>query len=179
MPSVAPGPDIAQELGLGHPSSPGSGLEAQGPKQRVMLLVIPQVHQSHGPMKKLLIAAALVLLSVGVLWAQMDRQLAEWMQLCTDLANNRKPPGQEEFTFARFQFTSNGPGRRPFRNRTPCGIWEGWSHDYPVAEDHFLRLTKELTRISTTLDSYAIVRLDSDDIFKYRSEERRVGKECR
>ena len=119
--------------------------------------------------KKLWVTAAVVVIlgSLGLLLAQEDREEWEFEQICKDLASPRKPPNDTEVVFARIQFTSNGPGRSPFRRRTPCGIWEGWSHDYPVAEQNLTQILHEATRINTRKDSYVMVRLDSDDIFKY------------
>jgi len=112
-------------------------------------------------------AAAVVLGSLGLLLAQEDREEWEFEQICKDLATPRKPPDDTEVVFARIHFTSYGPGRGPRRRRTPCGIWEGWSHDYPVAEQNLTQILHEATRINTRKDSYVMVRLDSDDIFKY------------
>jgi hypothetical protein len=42
-----------------------------------------------------------------------------------------------------------------------------WEHDYPRSEDFFLAMVSQVTGVRTSLDAYQIVRLDSEDIFKY------------
>src|SRR3972149_4081891 len=111
------------------------------------------------------IAVASVLLSLGLLLktAVSQTQFLEFQRLMQDLGNHRQPPKDTEFVFARVQFTSNGPGRgaRGFRQI------EGWAHDYPDAEEHILQLAKETTGINLSKMSYVIVRMDSEEIFRY------------
>ena len=64
-------------------------------------------------------------------------------------------PPSTEFVFARWRF---GEGRY---------FSDGWSHDYPNAEEHILQLMGELTLIDTEYLSYRIVDLSSPEIFKY------------
>lgn len=109
-------------------------------------------------------ALLLCLLTVQLLFGQ--REDWELEQLCQDLAAHRQPP-PTEFVFARIQFTSHAPGRGFWRRPTPCGPLEGWAHDYPAAEQNILQLTREATRINLNKDSYAMVRLDSDELFRY------------
>jgi hypothetical protein len=47
--------------------------------------------------------------------------------------------------------------------------WEGdgWSHDYPTAEEHILQIMKEVSLIDTDRLSYRIVDLASPEIFEY------------
>ena len=47
--------------------------------------------------------------------------------------------------------------------------WEsdGWSHDYPTAEEHILQIMKEVSLIDTDRVSYKIVDLASPEIFNY------------
>ncbi len=42
-----------------------------------------------------------------------------------------------------------------------------WRHDYPYSDEFFIGLLHELTGLRVTPTSYKIVRLDSDDIYKY------------
>jgi uncharacterized protein DUF4159 len=44
---------------------------------------------------------------------------------------------------------------------------DGWSHDYPTAEEHILQIMKEVSLIDTDRLSYKIVDLASPEIFKY------------
>ena len=101
-------------------------------------------------------------------------QALEREYLLADVSSHRQPPSGSEFYFARVQFTSNGPGRNNFTgtvcvpdgstyNRRTCG----WAHDYPAEEKHILQVTSEATLINTKKDSYVIVRLSSDEIYKY------------
>jgi hypothetical protein len=71
-------------------------------------------------------------------------------------------PGKtdSEFVFARVQF--NMDRGWIFETREAP-----WHHDYPYSEDLFLTMVSELTGIQTTRQSFAIVQLDSAEIFKY------------
>ena len=60
-----------------------------------------------------------------------------------------------DFQFARVQFNSN-LGRR-----------SGWAHDYPRAEQNFLTILLEVTKIRTKPDSYSVVRLEDPAIMQY------------
>ena len=64
-------------------------------------------------------------------------------------------PPQTEFVFARWRY---GTGR--YRG-------DGWSHDYPVAEQHILQVMKETSLIEVENTSYRIVELGSPEIFQY------------
>ena len=64
-----------------------------------------------------------------------------------------------EFIFARVQF--NMSYEAIFEREAP------WHHDYPYAEDLYLGMIREITGVYTSQESYQIVRLDSEDIFKY------------
>ena len=44
---------------------------------------------------------------------------------------------------------------------------DGWSHDYPNAEEHILQIMKEVSVIDTDRYSYKVVDLASPEIFKY------------
>ena len=69
-----------------------------------------------------------------------------------------------EFVFARLQCS----------NAYSWHIWPDyfpdnppWHHDYPFSDELFVGLIHELTGIRVSAKSYKIVRLDSDEIFKY------------
>jgi hypothetical protein len=64
---------------------------------------------------------------------------------------------------ARVKFTSHGPGRGPRGNHRI----EGWAHDYPVAEQNILQIASEATAINLNKDSYVIVQMDSDELYRY------------
>jgi hypothetical protein len=67
---------------------------------------------------------------------------------------------RSEFIFARVQFNMD-PGWILETREAP------WHHDYPYSEDLFLTMVKEVTGIYTSNESYEVVQLDSEDIFKY------------
>ena len=122
-------------------------------------------------MRNKILLAALVLSFTGIVFAQKEGW--EVQRLFEDLANHRQPPQDTEFVFARFQFTSHGPGRRNYGGMRPCmpdvsfGRVCGWAHDYPAAEENLLQIAHEATGINLNKESYVMVRLDSDEIFKY------------
>jgi len=75
---------------------------------------------------------------------------------------NKVPKEHAEFTFARVSFTwfrgggaINGEGQAP------------WEHDYPRSEDFFLAMVGQVTGVSTNVEAYQVVDLDSSEIFKY------------
>ena len=108
------------------------------------------------------VMASLLLLSVAQsVFSQSQYHEAE--RLIADLANHRQPPNNTEFRIARVRFTSHGPGRGPRGNHHI----PGWGHDYPDAEEHILQVASEATGINLNRDSYVIVNLDSDDLYKY------------
>src|SRR5262245_6190015 len=66
-----------------------------------------------------------------------------------------------EFIFARVEFNmAQRPGMIRYREAP-------WHHDYPLSEDLYLTLLKEVTGVHTTRESYKIVQLDDDEIFHY------------
>ncbi|MBI4460954.1 MAG: DUF4159 domain-containing protein [Acidobacteria bacterium] len=109
---------------------------------------------------KIAAAVALSAFLGSLVFAQGGRIQMELQRLWHDLETNRQPPDNTEFIFARVQL---GSGRYGFAFR---GL-PGWAHDYPVGEEHILQVAKEATAINLNNESYVIVRLDSDEIFKY------------
>ena len=100
-------------------------------------------------------AAAVVLLSLATLQAQRRfRGIFDDSE-----AERARAIEQSEFVFARVQF---GSGRRG-----GFGGYGGWAHDYPDAEEHILQITNEATSVNLQKMAYVIVRLDSEEIFRY------------
>jgi hypothetical protein len=72
---------------------------------------------------------------------------------------------QPEFTFARAKVT----------NRDPFLYWPDyffinnppWHHDYPSADSFITKLLHEMTGVRVAPDSFKIVALDSEEVFKY------------
>ena len=75
---------------------------------------------------------------------------------------NRVPKEHAEFTFARVEFNM-GSLRGGYNQQGQ----EPWEHDYPRSEDFFLGMVSQVTGVSTSLDAFTIVQLDSPDLFKY------------
>jgi hypothetical protein len=67
------------------------------------------------------------------------------------------------FTFARIRFEPSVWGPGPF-----YWGWDlKWNHDYPWAEENFMRIIEELTTIEPTLGGGNIVELDDPELFRY------------
>ena len=73
---------------------------------------------------------------------------------------------EPEFVFARLQCTN--------RLADAWGIWPTyfpdnppWHHDYPSSDEFLVGLLHELTGIRVSPKAYKIVKLESDEIFKY------------
>jgi hypothetical protein len=89
-------------------------------------------------------------LSVGMALAQFgpfDR--GRFGRFFSPLQND---PPDTEFIFARW---------RPRDGRG------GWSHDYPIAEEHINQIMSEATGLSVDVMSYRIVDIASDEIFDF------------
>jgi hypothetical protein len=97
---------------------------------------------------RMVIVVVLILLATGVLFGQRFREEFRYFGF-------RPPdnvPPSSEFVFARWAYSDGS---------------DGWSHDYPAAEQHINQLIKDATSIAVEKMSYRIVPMDSDDIFKY------------
>jgi hypothetical protein len=75
---------------------------------------------------------------------------------------NRTEKAHSEYTFARVEFNMDpfNPGLN--RERQPA-----WKHDYSKSEDFFLSMVAQVSGVHTNPESFKIVQLDSDEIFKY------------
>jgi len=75
---------------------------------------------------------------------------------------NKVPKEHAEYTFARVQFNwFSGRGAINGDRQPP------WMHDYPHSEDFFLAMVGQVTGISTNVEAFQIVELESEDVFKY------------
>jgi hypothetical protein len=106
------------------------------------------------------LAVFLFLVLTGtVLYAQRGRQLGgqfgDLGRFFGRASLDQNDPPQTEFILARWHY---GTGRY---------ARDGWSHDYPTAEEHILQIMKETSLISVDKMSYRIVELSSPEIFKY------------
>jgi hypothetical protein len=130
-------------------------------------------------MPKKIVFCAVLVLALGALATRspaLQKEMWEIQRLYDDLASHRQPPKSTEFVFGRIQFTSHGPGRRNYGGMRSCmpdsapmgfGRVCGWAHDYPAAEENLLQIAREATGINLNKDSYEMVRLDSDELFRY------------
>ena len=62
------------------------------------------------------------------------------------------------FTFVRLRY---GPETRFAGQQIP------WSHDYPLGEQHFMKILNELTYLDAHTDETDILSLDAPELFKY------------
>jgi hypothetical protein len=95
-----------------------------------------------------MVAAILTAAIAGIVIAQRFR--AEDSFFGYRSQKNEPPP--TEFVFARWEYSSGN---------------DGWSHDYPDAEEHINQLIHDATKIETEKMSYRVVSMASDEIFKY------------
>ena len=118
--------------------------------------------------RKLLCVIALIA-PIGTLFAQRGefgrsrRMLGDPNEYYVppEFRGNTKYDGR--FTFARIKYR----GYAHFSNEGP-----GWSHDYPRAEEHFMRIMQEITTLrpfieSATVSGGNILALDDPQLFKY------------
>jgi hypothetical protein len=104
---------------------------------------------------------------LGVSAAQMDE---DYVSLWRDLESKRRPPSDTDFVFARVRFRDfqSGVGMfGGFGGFGGVGEKPGWAHDYPAAEQHILQVASEATGINLRRESYVIVELESEEIFRY------------
>ena len=68
------------------------------------------------------------------------------------------PEYDGQFTFVRVRY---GPPTTMVSQSLP------WSHDYPLGEQHFMKIVNELTYLNPHVDQTSIYSLDDPDLFKY------------
>jgi hypothetical protein len=129
--------------------------------------------RARGPAGAALMAATLALLVATPAWAQRGgrfprtdfmRSLGDPNEFYTPPDFHGNPPYDGRFTFARIKY--RGYGRWSGREGP------GWSHDYPDADVHFMRILREVTSMHPFIASGpiiggAIVALDDPALFKY------------
>ena len=73
-------------------------------------------------------------------------------------------PYDGDFTFVRVQFNSNqgGFGRGFGRGRQP-----GWAHDFPQADNNFVKILDEVTYIRPHVDGTNVIRADDPLLHRY------------
>ena len=95
----------------------------------------------------------LLVLTAGALQAQRFRN-RDFDSFFGRSSYQNEPPNTE-FIFARWHYGTGRYGR------------DGWSHDYPTAEEHILQIMKETSVIDVEKMSYRVVELGSPEIFNY------------
>ncbi|HLV01473.1 MAG TPA: DUF4159 domain-containing protein [Acidobacteriota bacterium] len=102
-------------------------------------------------MKSWLAFALLAVVLAGFFWPGL-----------ADIADSRDPNDPNLFNFVRLRY--NGF----IGNWTTWGGWTvPWAHDYPRAEQNFLKILAELTTVETTPDSYLVLDMDDPEIMNY------------
>lgn len=102
-------------------------------------------------MKKL---AILVVLGILAATAVLHAQQFFRGRRGTPIYQNEPP--NTDVVVARWKYSNNG--------RIDGA---GWSHDYPQAEEHISEIVSEVTLVDIKKNSYRIVELSDDEIFKY------------
>jgi len=74
------------------------------------------------------------------------------------------PLDESKFTFARIFFES--PMGRRFMGPVGEGSGPPWSHDFPRAEEHLMKIVAEVTKLEVNPSGH-IVSFQSDECFKY------------
>ena len=74
------------------------------------------------------------------------------------------PRDESRFTLGRIFF--NVPMRGAFRDRMGFGAGPPWSHDWPRAEEHLMKIMAEVTRVDVNPGGH-IISFQSDECFQY------------
>ncbi|OFV93192.1 MAG: hypothetical protein A3G76_05880 [Acidobacteria bacterium RIFCSPLOWO2_12_FULL_65_11] len=104
-----------------------------------------------------LAVTVLVVLLAGVAAALAQRRFGgEQFFGGEEVLPNPKYDGQ--FTFVRLRY---GPRVGFVSQRVP------WSHDYPVGEQHFMKILNELSNLNPHIEETSILALDDAELFKF------------
>jgi len=74
------------------------------------------------------------------------------------------PRNESRFTLARVYF--DAPMRRFLWGRVGDSNGPPWSHDFPVSEEHFMKILSEMTKLDVNPSGH-VISFQSDDCFKY------------
>lgn len=116
-------------------------------------------------------AALIVALASGVLALWAPPHAAQPKDVANEVFANGvfgefNVPYDGSFTFVRLRYTpwrtSYGRGGGFFG-----GINYWWDHDYPRAEENFMKIMDELTAVESNTDGHNILSVGDPDIFKY------------
>jgi len=100
-----------------------------------------------------------------VLWVILLALMVPLLTLSAQRFRGRRSPGSDpnpnvtyngQFTFVRVKFEPMGGG------------WDlKWDHDYPRAENHFMKILDEVTGIRPRMEGSNILSFDDPEIFKF------------
>ena len=68
-------------------------------------------------------------------------------------------PYDGKFTFVRMSYPATG-GRN-------SGGYPAWSHDYPVGEEHFMKILTAVSNLSAHVDGSSVIAFDDPELFKH------------
>ncbi len=122
-----------------------------------------RLRTNHSILSRYVLSTLVCLIAAGAwytAWAKFH-PLARLNFLSRHSAAHPNEEASAGFVFARVQYTS-GNGGQLLGDEQP-----GWRHSYPGAEQHILQLAREATGIEANPDSHAVVRLDSQELFRY------------
>jgi hypothetical protein len=105
-------------------------------------------------MKRLLVAALAISLVAST--GEAQRRYGGGYGYIPGNENNVKYDGR--FTFARIRYA----GTYKLGPEGP-----GWSHDYPIAENNFLQILKEITIMKPFMEGSVILDLNDPELFKF------------
>jgi hypothetical protein len=107
------------------------------------------------PLRLVLAVAGSGMLLVGVVTAvAQSRRVGGGEPVAANVAYDGR------FTFVRLRYAPAAGGY--YFQRTPP-----WSHDYPAAERHFMKILNEISYLAPHLEESNIMALDDPELFKY------------
>jgi hypothetical protein len=109
---------------------------------------------SPGARRATVAVTAIAVLLAGV--AAIAQSFGGYRQRYTPIEPNASYDGK--FTFVRLRY---GPPVRFAALEIP------WSHDYPLGEQHFMRIMNDITYLNPHLNQTDILPLDAPELFKY------------
>ena len=128
-------------------------------------------------MTRLGVAGSGVLAAVGLGaagWALLPAGSALSSTPTTDPARSATTPVQEfpkvpydgAYTFVRVRFNTGG-GRGGFGRGFGRGGGPPWAHDYPYADDNFIKILDEVTLLGPNTDGTNVVNADDPELHRY------------
>ncbi|MGH9751873.1 MAG: DUF4159 domain-containing protein, partial [Blastocatellia bacterium] len=114
--------------------------------------------------KRIIISVIALLLLCGLALAQRPNRGRRGPRVYDVPKNDQDLSGRFTFVRIRYKDTSLCPPFGPWLGDE--GFW--WSHDYPIAGRHLMKIMAELSKIDATLDvDEPILTFDDPQLFKY------------